>query len=74
MYRNRIEKPEKSQLKSTIMIPITEGIQVGKFSKLPSFKAKEKITYLGRHDAYVVPKGGSLELNFEKLLTILTQK
>jgi len=70
----RIEKPEKSQLKSTIMIPITEGIQVGKFSKLPSFKAKEKVTYLGRHDAYVVPKGGSLKLDFEKLLATLTQK
>jgi len=66
-----IEKPKKSQEKSTIMIPITSGTQIGRFTKSPTFEAAQRITYLGRHDAYVVPTGGRLELDpglIEKVL------
>jgi AccI restriction endonuclease len=57
-----IEKPEKSQEKATIMIPITEGVQVGKLHALPKFEVEHRVTALGRHDAYVKPIGGKLEL------------
>ena len=58
-----IEKPEKSQEKATIMIPITSGTQIGRASGMPEFTAEHRVTKLGRHDAYVVPKGGGFELN-----------
>ncbi len=66
-----IETPAKSQEKSTIMIPITSGSQVGTFTALPAFKAEEKITRLGRHDAYVVPVGGDLRLDGDALCRLL---
>ena len=50
-----IETPAKSQEKATIMIPITAGLQVGDGTDLPTFAAEQKVTELGRHDAYVVP-------------------
>jgi len=70
----KIETPANSQLKATIMIPITEGVQVGEITQLPLFEARDHVDYLGTHKAYVVPTEGQLELDFEKLLAILTQK
>ena len=58
-----IETPEKSQEKATIMIPITSGKQVGRATSMPTFAAEHRVTELGRHDAYVVPQGGGLELD-----------
>jgi len=58
-----IEKPEKSQEKATIMIPITSGAQIGRASAFPTFAAEHRVTDLGRHDAYVVPQGGGFELD-----------
>lgn len=58
-----IETPAKSQEKATIMIPITAGLQVGDGTDLPTFAAEQKVTELGRHDAYVVPMGGGFVLN-----------
>jgi hypothetical protein len=58
-----IETPAKSQEKATIMIPITSGIQIGKGTELPHFEAEHRITNLGRHDAFVVPKGGRFSLD-----------
>jgi len=66
-----IEKPAKSQEKATIMIPITLGKCVGKFSDLPEFKACERVTRLGRHDAFVVPTGGSLKIDPDSLASVL---
>jgi hypothetical protein len=66
-----IETPAKSQEKATIMIPITSGACVGKFSELPKFEARERVTRLGRHDAYVVPTGGSLQIDPKSLETVL---
>jgi hypothetical protein len=60
--RLAIDKPDKSQQKATIMIPITEGKQIGRALELPTFSAEHRITQLGRHDAFVVPKGGGFEL------------
>jgi hypothetical protein len=58
-----IEKPEKSQEKATIMIPIIAGKQIGRATSMPTFAAELRVTKLGRHDAFVVPKGGSFELD-----------
>jgi len=62
-----IETPAKSQEKATIMIPITAGLQVGKGTSLPTFAAEQRVTALGRHDAYVVPQGGGFVLNAERM-------
>ena len=67
----KIERPEKSQGKSTIMIPITSGTKVGKAIAEPEFKAEHKITELGRHDAYVVPQGGGFELDAAAIKKVL---
>lgn len=58
-----IEKPEKSQEKATIMIPITAGTQIGRATSMPTFAAEHRVTKLGRHDAFVVPQGGGFELD-----------
>jgi hypothetical protein len=58
-----IEKPEKSQEKATIMIPITAGTQIGRATSMPTFAAEHRVTKLGRHDAFVVPQGGGIELD-----------
>ncbi|MEO7300019.1 MAG: AccI family restriction endonuclease [Verrucomicrobiota bacterium] len=66
-----IEKPEKSQEKATIMIPITRGTQVGKATSIPTFAAEHRVTALGRHDAYVVPQGGGFEINAAAMKKVL---
>jgi len=58
-----IETPAKSQEKATIMIPITNGTQIGRATAIPTFAAEHRVTELGRHDAYVVPQGGGFELD-----------
>ncbi|MEK7677413.1 MAG: AccI family restriction endonuclease [Verrucomicrobiota bacterium] len=58
-----VETPEKSQEKATIMIPITNGTQIGRATAIPTFAAEHRVTELGRHDAYVVPQGGGFELD-----------
>jgi hypothetical protein len=66
-----IETPAKSQEKATIMLPITRGVQVGTAKALPSFAAEHRVTALGRHDAYVVPKGGGFVLDADKMRQVL---
>jgi hypothetical protein len=66
-----IETPAKSQEKATIMIPITCGLQVGRATGLPTFAAEQRVTELGRHDAYVVPQGGSFALDADKIHQVL---
>lgn len=66
-----IETPAKSQEKATIMVPITRGVQVGAATALPSFAAEHRVTQLGRHDAYVVPRGGGFVLDAEKMREVL---
>jgi hypothetical protein len=66
-----IETPAKSQEKATIMIPITRGILVGKATELPTFAAQLRVTELGRHDAYVVPRGGGFVLDAGKMRQVL---
>lgn len=66
-----IEEPERSQQKATIMIPISAGIQVGIFHQLPQFTVEHRVTELGRHDAFVKPVGGELELYPEPIRTIV---
>lgn len=66
-----IETPAKSQEKATIMLPITRGAQVGTATALPSFAAEHRVTELGRHDAYVVPRGGGFVLDADKMRQVL---
>lgn len=66
-----IEQPAKSQQKATIMIPIGSGIQIGTFHNLPDFTVEHRVTELGRHDAFVKPIGGNLELNPDTLRSIV---
>ena len=53
------------------MIPITRGVQVGSATAMPTFAAEHRITALGRHDAYVVPCGGSFVLDAGKIRQVL---
>jgi AccI restriction endonuclease len=66
-----IETPAKSQEKATIMIPITEGLKVGKGTSPPTFAAEHRVTTLGRHDAYVVPQGGGFVLDPANMRQVL---
>ena len=66
-----IETPAKSQEKATIMIPISRGVRIGKATSLPKFAAEERVTELGRHDAYVVPQGGGFELDAAAMKKVL---
>ena len=66
-----IETPKKSQEKATIMIPITNGTQVGRATAIPTFAAEHRVTELGRHDAYVVPQGGGFEINATAMKKVL---
>lgn len=67
----KIETPAKSQQKATIMIPITQGVCVGEFTELPAFGVAERVTKLGRHDAYVVPIGGEVSLDARALRSVV---
>lgn len=69
----KIDKPEKSQLKSTIMIPITSGVQIGSFKVPPFFDVDIRETKTGRVDAYVVPKGGEISLIEQKMVSLLSR-
>jgi hypothetical protein len=60
-----IDKPEKSQNKATIMIPITHGERLGTFYESPEFGVEVRETRTGRVDAYVRPKGGRLALQVD---------
>jgi len=66
-----IESPAKSQQKATIMIPITRGRRIGQFKAMPDFVVEERITQLGRHDAYVRPVGGDLKIDAEALMATI---
>lgn len=51
----KIDNPDKSQGKATILIPITEGLRIGTFSKIPSQRVHPKVSRLGRHDSFIEP-------------------
>jgi hypothetical protein len=63
----KIESPLKSQLKTTIVIPVYYGIEIATVVEKPRIIAIEKITKLGRHDFYVEPQGGKIKINYENL-------
>jgi hypothetical protein len=67
----KIETPAKSQLKSTIMIPITSGVKVGAFTEAPVFEVETRETKLGRVDAFVKPVGGKVVIDGPALRTVL---
>jgi len=67
----KIESPEKSQNKATIMIPITSGHRIGVFRNAPEFAVSVRETRTGRVDAYVRPTGGTLEIDQSNLERVL---
>lgn len=67
----KLEKPQKSQGKPTIFIPITYGEQIGEMVQPPTFAAGVKETPLGQLNAYVIPRGGKLRLERECLMRVL---
>jgi hypothetical protein len=69
-----IETPAKSQEKATIMIPITSGLQIGNATELPRFEAKLRVTELGRHDAFVAPRGGGFSLDADAARHVLVPR
>jgi hypothetical protein len=69
-----IEKPDKSQNKATIMIPITRGRQVASFTSPPKFSVEIRENRLGRIDTYVVPIGGDLVLDSQAIRETLDIK
>ena len=66
-----IDKPDKSQNKATIMIPITNGIQIAHFATAPQFDVEIKENRTGRIDAFVKPVGGDLVLDHEAFRRLL---
>ena len=59
----KIETPRESQLKATIMIPITLGKQIAACVEPPEFRTEIRETRLGRVDAFVSPVGGKFVLD-----------
>lgn len=51
----KIENPDKSQGKATILVPITAGEQIGRFRETPQHEVIPKRNRLGRHDTYLQP-------------------
>ena len=67
----KIETPRESQLKATIMIPITSGKQIAACIEPPEFRTEIRETRLGRVDAFVAPVGGKFVLDSIALNAIL---
>jgi len=67
----KIESPLKSQLKTTIVIPVDFGLEIATVIEKPKIVAVEKITKLGRHDFYVKPTDGKIEINYSNFKKIL---
>jgi len=69
----KIDNPDKSQGKATILIPITEGTRVGDFDSTPSQTLCPKVSRLGRHDTYIEPifDPTKLHLNFDVFKTVV---
>ena len=67
----QIENPAKSQEKTTIMIPITSGLQVASFGEQPTFEVEHQVTRHGRHDAFVRPVGGDVKFDPDAFLKAL---
>lgn len=66
----RVEKHDRSD-KTTIMIPISNGKEVGKVLEPPSFAVVHNTLRSGRHDIFARPSGGKMAIDFKSLLTSL---
>lgn len=62
-----VEKHDRSD-KTTIMIPISVGGQVGSITDMPSFSVVHNILKSGRHDIFAKPDGGSMEIDVDQII------
>lgn len=69
----KIDNPDKSQGKATILIPITEGTKLGLFDVVPEHRLHPRVSRLGRHDTYIEPvfKEGALQLDSDALKKVV---
>jgi hypothetical protein len=58
----RVEKHKRSA-KTTIMIPLSMGEQVGEVIEPAAFEVVHNVTKNGRHDIFARPSGGRLDVN-----------
>lgn len=61
----KIDNPDKSQGKATILIPITVGQQLGSFQHTPEQTVHPKVSRLGRHDTFIEPVFDETNLKIE---------
>ncbi|WP_346296475.1 AccI family restriction endonuclease [Rhodopseudomonas sp. P1] len=66
----RVEKHKRSS-KTTIMVPLSNGMQIGQVVEQPTFTLVHNITKNGRHDIFAKPQGGEIQINDGQLVSLL---
>lgn len=66
----RVEKYDRSA-KTTIMIPISNGVKIGDVIEQPSFDVVHNVLQSGRHDIYARPRGGRMTVDMAKIAAAL---
>lgn len=67
-----VVKHERSD-KTTIMVPVSNGIRVGGVSQGPEFTVVHNVTNSGRHDIFPMPHGGKMSVDVELLRSVLQE-
>lgn len=70
--RLKVEEYERNK-KYTIMIPIPNGIQIGRVVEYPEFEVVDRTTRDGRHDIFARPKRGEIEVEWKGLEHVLSK-
>lgn len=68
--RLRVEKHKRSA-KTTIMVPLSKGKQIGTVTEPANFEVVHNVTKNGRHDIYAKPTGGKIEMNLPDVWSLL---
>jgi len=66
----RVEKHKRSA-KTTIMIPLSTGRQIGEVTEEPRFEVVHNVTKNGRHDIFARPFGGRIEVDVGRVEALL---
>ncbi len=68
----RVEKHKRSA-KTTIMVPLSNGIQIGSVTEPATFEVVHNVTKNGRHDIFAKPRGGRIEIDLARVRGLLKQ-